>query len=59
MHPKIEELKAKAKAEGLWNLLLQVEADPMIKYVSLSDRKFRVHHNLLSKVLSLTQFNTA
>ena len=36
MHPKIEKLKAKAKAEGLWNLFLPVEADPMIKYVLLS-----------------------
>jgi len=36
VHPKIEKLKAQARAEGLWNLFLPVEADPTIKYVLLS-----------------------
>jgi len=32
VHPMIETLKAKAKAEGLWNLFLPIEADPDQRY---------------------------
>ena len=35
MHPKIETLKAKAKAEGLWNLFLPIEADPDQRFVNI------------------------
>ncbi|KAK7485430.1 hypothetical protein BaRGS_00023378 [Batillaria attramentaria] len=32
VHPKVEELKAMAKRENLWNLFLPVESDPGVKY---------------------------
>ncbi|XP_042297752.1 acyl-CoA dehydrogenase family member 10 isoform X2 [Sceloporus undulatus] len=31
-HPLLEELKEKAKSEGLWNLFLPLESDPDVKY---------------------------
>ncbi|XP_030847937.1 acyl-CoA dehydrogenase family member 10 isoform X3 [Strongylocentrotus purpuratus] len=31
-HPLMEDLKSKAKSEGLWNLFLPVESDPGLKY---------------------------
>ncbi|XP_034974282.2 acyl-CoA dehydrogenase family member 10 isoform X2 [Zootoca vivipara] len=31
-HPLMEELKEKAKSEGLWNLFLPLESDPDMKY---------------------------
>uniref|UniRef100_A0A8D2JA34 Acyl-CoA dehydrogenase family member 10 n=1 Tax=Varanus komodoensis TaxID=61221 RepID=A0A8D2JA34_VARKO len=31
-HPLIEELKVKARSEGLWNLFLPLESDPDMKY---------------------------
>uniref|UniRef100_A0A7M4F8L0 Acyl-CoA dehydrogenase family member 10 n=1 Tax=Crocodylus porosus TaxID=8502 RepID=A0A7M4F8L0_CROPO len=31
-HPLVEELKVKAKSEGLWNLFLPLETDPEVRY---------------------------
>nr|XP_054749123.1 acyl-CoA dehydrogenase family member 10-like [Lytechinus pictus] len=31
-HPLMEQLKSKAKSEGLWNLFLPIESDPEVKY---------------------------
>ncbi|XP_025054611.1 acyl-CoA dehydrogenase family member 10 isoform X5 [Alligator sinensis] len=32
LHPLVEELKGKAKSEGLWNLFLPLETDPEVRY---------------------------
>ncbi|XP_019362773.1 PREDICTED: acyl-CoA dehydrogenase family member 10 [Gavialis gangeticus] len=32
LHPLVEELKVKAKSEGLWNLFLPLETDPEVRY---------------------------
>ena len=46
-HPKLEELKAKAKAEGLWNLFLPdaelAEGLSVLEYAPLAEEMGRVH----------------